>query len=281
MKIECANPGCSNTAHSLKLKLGMAAGGGEWDGQWFCSRKCYLDVKADHFIAAKQDSLRKTVRRVKLGLLLVKNDLIDQETLSSALDQQGHSSKKLGEMLVDSEKITGRELKTMLSMQAGVAAVKLDPHLTVKLKDELPFKLIEEFHFVLFKYDAVEKTLSIGIYDLELLSCLEEMFADLYPGFLVKFYLDDKENILTILENNYPGEKETFTGPTVPEPPAGEEITPTPVEKLVYKVVGFLNECGAEVVKIDHQEESVWITGRLDDLGIDIKISHQGEWDWI
>lgn len=274
MRIECANPDCGNTAHPLKLKLGFVSPGENWDGLWFCSHKCYFEVRADQFITNKRDGLRKTVRRVKLGLLLLKQNLIDKETLGMALEEQGRSSKKLGELLVDTGKLTLRELKSVLSMQAGVAPVSLDPGLTVKLKEEIPFKLIREFHFVCFKYDTVEKIIAVALYDIELLQCIEDIFSEMYPGFLIKLYLDDKEKILSILSNNFPNETFSY----LPSSFAPVRMD-TQVEKLVYKVVDFLNSNFAGEITIDQHPgtNSVRISSKIDgvDLHIDISLGEK------
>jgi hypothetical protein len=270
MRIECANPDCVNTVHPIKLKLGVVQPGKRWNGLWFCSHKCYFEVRADQFIANKRDGLKKTVRRVKLGLLLLKQNLIDKETLSMALEEQGNSAKKLGEILVGTGKLTHRNLKSVLSMQAGVAPVSLDPALSAKLKDEIPFKLIREFHFICFKYDAVEKIIAVALYDIELLHCIEEIFNEMYPGFLIKLYLDDKEKILSILSNNFPTETFSYL-PSTFSPVRMD----SKVEKLVYKVVDFLNSNFAGEITIDQHQGagSVRVSSKIDDVDIYIDIS--------
>lgn len=268
MRVECGNPKCSNTMHPVKLKLGLAGSGEKWNDLWFCSHKCYFDVRADHFIEARRDGLKKLVRRVKLGLLLLKKNLIDKETLSMTLEEQAHSSKKLGELLVEKGKITSRELKAVLALQAGVAPVSLDHGLTVKLKKDIPFKLIREFQFVCFKFDRVEKTISAALYDIEMLPSLEEIFAEMYRGYLVKFYLDDKKNIVDILSHNYPEEKISYQ-------PVSISFGDKRVESLVYKVVDFLHHTNAVDIKIDQLPETdiIRITANVENLALDIEVS--------
>ncbi len=268
MKVECGNPNCSNTMHPVKLKLGIAGSGEKWNDLWFCSHKCYFDVRADLFIEAKRDGLKKLVRRVKLGLLLLKKNLIDKETLSMALEEQTRSRKRLGELLVEKEKITTRELKAVLALQAGVAPVSLDHGLVVKLKRDIPFKLIREFRFVCFKFDRVERTISVALYDIEMLPSLEEIFSEVYPGYLVKFYLDDKQNILDILTQNYPEEK-------FPSRPVAVSFEDKQVEVLVYKIVDFLHHNNSGDIKIDQLPETdiIRITSKVDDLFLDIEVS--------
>lgn len=269
MQVQCANPGCRGSVHSLRLKLGMPPPGRLWEDRWFCSHACYIAHRSDAFIAAKQDHIHKVVRRLKLGLLMLKNNRIDKETLNDALERQRRSGEKLGEVLVASGKITPKELKSFLSIQAGVAPVSLDPGLTVKRKEEIPFKLLREYHFVCFKFDDREKTISIAVYELELIAWLEEMFADIYPGYLVKFYLDDKEKIIRILAANYPNETLDTAAAPAPAPP-GNELRR---ETLVYKMVDLLTQNGAEEIKIDHLAGAVHILSEIDGLTVRIDIS--------
>lgn len=272
MRVECSNPNCDNTMHPVKLKLGIAGSGHKWNDRWFCCHKCYFDVRADLFIEAKRDGVKKLVRRVKLGLLLLKKNLIDKETLSVTLEEQTHSGKRLGELLVDKGKITPRELKAVLALQAGVAPVSLDHGLTVKLKNDIPFKLIREFQFVCFKFDRVEKTISVALYDIEMLPSLEEIFDEVYPGYLVKFYLDDKQNIVDILTHNYPDEKLLYR-------PLSVSFDDKRVESLVYKIVDFLHQNSAEDIKIDQlpETDTIRITSKVDDLALDFEVAAGGE----
>jgi type IV pilus assembly protein PilB len=267
MRIECANPNCFNIAHPVKEKLGLSESGLKKGDLWFCSRKCYVDTRADFYIETKKDRIRRTVRRVKVGLLLLKKSLIDKDTLGAALEEQERTGKRLGELLVDAGKITPKELKSILSVQAGVAPVSLDPRLSIKLKDVIPFRMIREFHFVCFKFDEHEKTISIALYDLELQPCVEEIFDDIYHGYLVKFYLDDKEKILAVLHNNYSSE---IWSPAQADNNDNEDIKR---ETLVYKMVDFLTSCGAEEVKIGHLDGQVRITSKIDGMNVEIEIS--------
>ena len=89
MKVTCANPECSKTIHTLAVKLGMPGTGEKKEGKWFCSNKCYSSYQADIFIEDKRCGLKKSIRRSKLGLLLLKNYFIDKEQLTLALEENG------------------------------------------------------------------------------------------------------------------------------------------------------------------------------------------------
>ena len=174
MKMTCANPECVKTIHSLWQRLGLPGSGEIRQDKWFCSRKCYSSWLADQFIEDKRCGLKRTVRQVKLGMLLLKNNFITQEQLTLALEEKSRSGKRLGEILIQAGYITEEELKAVLSMQAGVAPILLDPQVKVKLKEEIPFKIINEFHVVVFDFDLESKTILSAVYDMDYLSSLEE-----------------------------------------------------------------------------------------------------------
>jgi hypothetical protein len=274
MKIQCANHGCPHTAHALTVKMGLPGHGEKQGDLWFCSRRCYKNFLADQMIADKRSGLEKTVRRVKLGLLLVKNNLINHEQLTTALAEKMGSLKKLGHILVDSGQLTEKELKAALSMQAGIAPINLDPHTKIKLKEEIPFKLVDEFHFVLFEFDEEDKTLIIALHNMDYIPVLEDYFATLYPGFLIKFYLEDEKKIISVIAANYPNEtlslpiEETLSRP-------GEGVGKD-MEKAVLKVVEFLNHFTGSHVKIDSLDNAVWLKGETDDLKVDVYLSKKG-----
>lgn len=270
MQVKCANPGCPESVHHLKLKIGAAGSWKEYDKMWFCSYCCYCAMRKNRFLEAHKEGTKKAIRRVKLGLLMLKRNLVDKETLNEALEEQDDSFKKLGEILVDTGKITPRELKSVLSMQAGVAPVNLDPGTTVKLKDEIPVDVILEYRFVCFKHDTVESVIGIAVYDIDILPSLEDLFYQVYPNYLIKFYLEDREKVFRILSANYPDETFVEAGP-VKVRDAGK--VKDAMEAFMYKIVDFLNHSGAEEVNVDKRSRSLHLSTRIDDLKIAVDIS--------
>lgn len=274
MKINCANPGCTNTVGSLSVKLGFPGSGESKDGMWFCSHKCYSSFASDNYIEEKRCGLGKAVRRLKLGMLLLKNNFIDPEQLREALKQKNAagSVKKLGEILVDAGHITQKELKAVLSMQAGVAPVSLDTQAKVRLKDLIPVKLVEAFHFVVFNFDEENKTIFIAVYDMDYITCLEDYFMKIFPGYLVKFYLEDRDKIMAILTANYPGT--TFSVTTVGDKRQVWDPQKHELEQRVMECVDFMSAFtnGGEI-KLDNLEDAIWLKGLRGDLSIDIYLT--------
>ena len=279
MKITCANPECAKTVRTLSVKLGLPGGGEKKGNQWFCSDKCYRSYLADQYIEDKRSGLKKTVRQVKLGMILVKNHFITPKQLARALEEESRSPKRLGEILVDAGHITEKELKAVLSMQAGVAPVILESQTKIKLKDEIPFKIINEFHMVIFDFDLESKVILIAVYEMDYIACLQEYFSKIYPGYLIKFYLEEKEKILTILANNYPGKplRVDAAGISYGKDEGSED---TDLDKAVMKLVGFLNAFSGDdmnEVKIDNLDNAVWLKSETKDFKIDIYLTRKAK----
>lgn len=277
MKIICANPECAKTIRTLSVKLGLPGAGEKRDDQWFCSDRCYRGYLADQYIEDKRCGLKKTIRQVKLGMILVKNHFITPKQLARALEEGSRSPKRLGEILVDAGHITEKELKAVLSMQAGVAPVIINPQTKIKLKNEIPFKLINEFHMVIFDFDLESKVILAAVYEMDYIACLQEYFSKTYPGYLIKFYLEEKEKILTILRNNYPG-KTLRLDTTARSPGTEEGFEDTELDKAVMKLVEFLNAfSGKNVndVKIDNLDNAVWLKSETKDFKIDVYLSRK------
>lgn len=277
MKITCANPECAKTVRTLSIKLGLPGAGEKRDNQWFCSDRCYRGYLADQYIEDKRSGLKKTIWQVKLGMILVKNHFITPKQLAQALEEESHSPKRLGEILVDGGYITEKELKAVLSMQAGVAPVTLDPQTKIKLKDEIPFKLINEFHIVIFNFDLESKVILAAVYEMDYIICLQEYFSKVYPGHFIKFYLEEKEKILTILANNYPGKPLRVDAARI-SPGKEEGVEDTELDKAVMKLVGFLNAISgndANNVKIDNLDNAVWLKSETKDFKIDIYLTRK------
>jgi hypothetical protein len=275
MKIQCANHGCPHTAHSITVKMGLPGHGESHGDQWFCSRKCYKNFLADKLIAEKRSGLSSTLRRVKLGLLLVKNNLINHQQLTAALAEKSGSLKKLGQILIETGQLTEKELKAALSMQAGIAPINLDPHTKIKLKDQVPFKLVDEFHFVLFEYDEEDKTLIIALHNMDYIPILENYFSLLYPGFLIKFYLEDEKRIIEVIAANYPNET---VGPPIDENKTQVSIKKgEDIEKAILTMVELLNQFTGSHIKIDSLDNAVWLKGETQHLKVDVYLSRKGQ----
>lgn len=258
----CSNPQCANPKDPQDK-------GFIKDGSWYCRATCYTELLGQTLIEDKRRGFKKKIWKVKLGLLLLKNNLIGKEQLAKALNKKGQSLKRLGEILVESGDITKEELKRALSMQAGIAQVNLDSATQFKLKSVIPWAMIDEFQFVCFEFDKISKVISNAIHEIDQIAYLEEFFGKLYPGYLIRFYKDDREKLNSVIRRNFPGKSpglNPLTEQKVAE--AAGETDPT-----VFRFMDFLNKMKTNDIKIDSLETSVWIKGHTDKYKFDIYIT--------
>ncbi|MCP4217842.1 MAG: hypothetical protein GY765_24585 [bacterium] len=273
MQVKCANPECTHRLRAWKLKMGLGITWLRREHRWYCSFHCFCRVRVLRFLEDTRQGVRPSVHHVKLGLLLLKNNLIDKESLSIALEEQGKTFRKLGAILLDSGKITSKQLKSALSMQWGVAPINLAENFQVKLKDTIPVQLILSYPFVCFRFDREDKIIALALYDMELMPLLQEIFSEIHPGFLIKFYYEDRDNLLTILNRNYPGLSfgdEAFSGSGDGEAPV--VLSGNPLQGIVYKFVDFLNHCGAVEIDVENIDRTIRVSSRLDGVEVDIHI---------
>lgn len=269
MKTACANPGCPNRTSALARRFGRAGAGLERDGSWFCSLHCLAAVLAESALTARRRGLLRTERRIKLGLLLLKNNLIERDKLAVALEQKGHSLKKLGEILVEAGYVTEKDLGAALAVQAGIAQVSLDPGLAVRLRDVVPYRLLAEFGCVVFNHDEDSRDLSVAVHDAEAIPYLEQFFVKLLPDHRVRFFLEERRKIGAILKANFPGEKAR------PEGEGGEGDGENRAEELIMRFIGFLNTLPAGQIKVDNLDRSIWVKAVCDNLKIDIYFTRE------
>lgn len=265
MKIACANRGCPNQVSSLARRFGFGAVGVERDGRWYCSLACLAAGLTERALDARRRGLHRTERRVKLGLLLLKNNLIERDKLTVALEQKGHSLKKLGEILVESGYLSEKELGAALAVQAGIAQVTLEPGQTAKLKGVVPFRLLSEFGCVVFNHDEDARELSVAVHDADTIPYLEGFFIKLLPDHRVRFFLVEKRRILAILQANFPAEKLRPEAPEAGESSDGEGRA----EAVILRFIEFLNTLPAAQIKVDNLDRSIWVKAHVDGLKID------------
>jgi hypothetical protein len=273
MKIQCTNKGCGKATHSFIIAVGLIGAGKKIDGQWFCSHQCYGIYLADRLIGDKRHGLVRAAQRVKLGRLLIKNNLIDEEQLNTALVEKRGSYKRLGEILVELGYITEKELKAVLCQQSGAAPIELDTWVKFRLKEEIPFKLIDEFHFVVFDYDEIGRVISIALYDMDHIPCLGEYFSRVFPGHTVKFHMEQRKKILHVIFNNYPREHvsiDILEGEGKYSADGGHEI-----EDTVHRLMAFLNKQCTRGVSIKNRDNGLHIEGETGQLKIDVRITRK------
>jgi hypothetical protein len=264
MKTECSRPGCPNTRTSGFFK----ARDQDWifhEAAWYCSRKCQAETIAARIMEHHRHDTRVPPRQLKLGLLLLKNNLIEADKLKIALEQQSRSGRKLGEILVEAGHITEKDLLQGLALQAGLAPISLDTGLDIKPRDLIPAALLQAYPAVVFQYDETDRTIAAAVYAPTVIPALTEFFQQLHPGWHLRFFLEERRRITEILSRNFPHEKWTMP------PLSGAEYltTEAPVEATVVRFIEFLKSLGATNVHLESADETVWLQAELERLQID------------
>lgn len=273
MKIHCGNPDCTKTVHAASVRLKLPGTGKMHGEKWFCGRRCFRNYIADQLIVDHRRGLKQSVNRLKLGLLLVKNKLLTNEQLTAALELKSGTLKKLGQVLLEQGQITEAELKAALSMQAGVAPISLDDNTRLRLMEEIPFKLIDEFRFAVIDYDEETRSINAVVCEIDAIAPLQEFFNHVYFGHRVTFYLEEEKKLTRIIANNFPEEKLSVT--------VENRITPSvedrrdSLEKTMVRIIEFFNGVCGNPVTIDNLDDAVWLKGESEDLKIDVYLSRK------
>ena len=148
------------------------------------NQKAYMplgDICVDMKFLTKGDLnriLEKYKKRIQLGDLLLKLQLITEDQLQQALKQQKVEKKKLGEILVKMGFITEASLANTLSIQFGVPKIATDFSL---IDEKLLAKINKEFLFQneiipAFKEDNVLTVIMSNPLDDDLIRNLNQIF---------------------------------------------------------------------------------------------------------
>lgn len=273
MKIHCGNPDCTKTVTAASVRLKLPGTGKMHGEKWFCGHRCFRNYVADQLIVDYRHGIKKSVNRIKLGLLLVKNNLLTNEQLTGSLELKSGSLKKLGQVLLEQGQITETELKAALSMQAGVAPIDLEDSTKLKLKEDIPFKLIDEFRFAIIDYDEETRSISAVISEIDAIEPLRDFFSQVYFGHRVTFYLEQEKKLARIIAANFPDEKLSALVENGIQPSI--EASQDPLEKTMLRIIEFFNDLCGKPVSIDNLDNSVWLKADIPDLKIDVYLSRK------
>ncbi len=254
-------------------KKGQIKGYNTDNGDWYCSHRCFVLDTADQIIERKKKRSHQTIWKMQLGLLLLKRNLIDQSKLNQALLEKNRSGKRIGEILVDSGHISEADLKKVLSIQAGVAPISIDPGKPVCLSDVIPGRFYYFFCMSVFNVSEDEKVISVAVSDVQDLSYLQLFFDRTYPDYLCKFYLDSCDHINANLNLTFANEE---AAAKVSDRSFGP-IIEQQVEPVILNFLQFLDRLGGKNTKLDHLDQSLWVRSELEGHQVDIYLTPKGK----
>ena len=92
--------------------------------------------------------------RMRLGDILIKQNVLTEEQLKQALELQKGSGKKIGEVLVDSGMITEEMIVRALQMQLGLKVVHLSGVVIPKeVRNLVSVSLLKKYQCIPFELD--------------------------------------------------------------------------------------------------------------------------------
>ncbi len=68
----------------------------------------------------------REIKRKRIGDILIEAGQINEEDLQHALEKQGQSGKKIGEILIDLEYVTAEEIIQFLALQFRIPFIKIE-----------------------------------------------------------------------------------------------------------------------------------------------------------
>lgn len=96
--------------------------------------------------------LEKHGKQIKFGEILIHLNYCDEEAVNKAIDEQKHTNKLIGEILIDKQAITPEQCQEALSLQANI-----------------PFDRLEDFHYDDFSRESLPRLISANFAEEHLL----------------------------------------------------------------------------------------------------------------
>ena len=145
----------------------------------------------------------------KLGEILLKAGLVDDESLDLALREQGQTGEKLGMVLQRLGIVTEKEIGRVLAGQAGVSHVSLpDEWIQREAVDCIPREFAEEH--ILFPISIRGNTLTLAMANPHAVKVIDE--AGRISGMYIEV-VHASESEITDTQRHYFGSRNLFLGP--------------------------------------------------------------------
>ncbi len=139
--------------------------------------------------------------------MLVENGLLTQEQLVKALEEQRKSGHFLGRILVDLGYVSEKDLKRILSVQAGVEMIDLkNTVIDQKAIQVFPSALAKAYEAIPIKFENNVLTLAVG----DTLSLNIQDDITFVLGYKTRMVLADADDIREAIETYYGKEMETI-----------------------------------------------------------------------
>ena len=147
--------------------------------------------------------------RMRLGDILIKQNVLTEEQLKQALELQKGSGKKIGEVLVDSGMITEEMIVRALQMQLGLKVVHLSGVVIPKeVRNLVSVSLLKKYQCIPFELDPYNANiLHLAMADPMDMTAIDDI--SIVTNLQVEPYIATTREVLTAIDRCY-GASETM-----------------------------------------------------------------------
>lgn len=214
--------------------------------------------------------------RMRLGDLLIKQNVLTEEDLQKALTKQKGTGKKIGEVLVDEGFITEEAIVHALQMQLGLEVIELATiSIPKEVRDLVGVDLLKKYTVVPFEIDSHNANiLHLAMADPMDLAAMDDI--SIVTDMQVEPYIASAREIMACIDRWY-GESETMSAAlrfkqerealkrtTVEEEETLLDVSDAPIVKLVRSLIEQAVRQRASDIHIEALEDSVRVRYRID-----------------
>ncbi len=214
--------------------------------------------------------------RMRLGDLLVKQNVLTEESLQEALQKQKGSGKKIGEVLVDEGFITEEAIVHALQMQLGLEVIELAGiSIPKEVRELVGVDLLKKYTVVPFEINSQ----NANILHLAMADPMDMVAIDdisIVTNMQVEPYVASARDIMACIDRWY-GDSETMSAAlrfkqerealrrtAVEEEEALLDVSDAPIVKLVRSLIEQAVRQRASDIHIEALEHSVRVRYRID-----------------
>lgn len=212
--------------------------------------------------------------RMRLGDILIKQNVLTEEQLKQALELQKGSGKKIGEVLVDSGMITEEMIVRALQMQLGLKVVHLSGVVIPKeVRNLVSVSLLKKYRCIPFELDPYNANiLHLAMADPMDMTAIDDI--SIVTNLQVEPYIATTREVLTAIDRCY-GASETMDAARrftrerallrgTAEDEGETDVSDAPIVQLVRSLIEQAIRQRASDIHIEALEEKVRVRYRID-----------------
>lgn len=212
--------------------------------------------------------------RMRLGDILIKQNVLTEEQLKQALELQKGSGKKIGEVLVDSGMITEEMIVRALQMQLGLKVVHLSGVVIPKeVRNLVSVSLLKKYRCIPFELDPYNANiLHLAMADPMDMTAIDDI--SIVTNLQVEPYIATTREVLTAIDRCY-GASETMDAARrftrerallrgTAEDEGETDVSDAPIVQLVRSLIEQAIRQRASDIHIEAFEEKVRVRYRID-----------------